>query len=108
MTNTNDRGSAAARRARKLWLLETYRADCDVFTHWGTQKLEKLKPVALGHGIPACRCYRCGRLLIFETLTVDRIIPGCKGGTYRRTNIRPSCSPCATKTGNELKASLKL
>lgn len=46
-----------------------------------------------------CRCYRCGHLLTLETMTVDRIVPGCQGGTYRRTNIRPACSGCNSTTG---------
>lgn len=88
MTNAYDstRGNTTDRSRRKLYLLETYRANVDL------------------EGVPACRCYRCGCLLTYETLTVDRIVPGCKGGTYRRSNIRPSCSACATETGNELKA----
>jgi hypothetical protein len=47
----------------------------------------------------ACRCYRCGALLTVETVTVDRIKPGCQGGTYRRDNIRPACGPCNSETG---------
>jgi hypothetical protein len=35
-------------------------------------------------------------------VTVDRIIPGCKGGTYRRDNIRPACAPCNTELGSQL------
>jgi 5-methylcytosine-specific restriction endonuclease McrA len=51
---------------------------------------------------PAARCYRCPKLLNFDTITVDRIIPGCKGGTYRRNNIRPACGPCNSSTGAKL------
>ena len=32
-------------------------------------------------------------------LTVDRIVPGCQGGRYVRTNIRPACGPCNSETG---------
>lgn len=53
---------------------------------------------------PSCRCYRCGCLLIVDTVTVDRIIPGCKGGTYRRNNIRPACGPCNSETGGRTRA----
>jgi len=74
-SNRNVRGSAANRRARRVWLLVTF-----------------------GDGVKA-PCYRCGRLLDIITLTVDRIIPGCQGGTYRRANCRPACSPCNTETG---------
>jgi hypothetical protein len=70
------RGDSRARRNRRAWLLETFRADVDL------------------DGEPACRCFRCGILLTIETLTVDRIEPGRDGGTYRRENIRPACQPC--------------
>jgi hypothetical protein len=61
-----------------------------------------------------CRCYRCGVLLYNPDappllvpgralpLTIDRIIPGCHGGTYRRNNIRPACGPCNSETGGGL------
>jgi hypothetical protein len=44
----------------------------------------------------------------FETvkalrLTIDRIIPGCAGGTYARNNIRPACGPCNSETGGALR-----
>lgn len=53
--------------------------------------------------VPACRCYRCGVLLTVDTVTVDRIIPGCEGGTYRRNNIRPACGTCNSSTGGALR-----
>lgn len=90
-SNSNDRGSVEDRRRRREWLVETYRADVDVTSEDGffTQ--------------PACRCYRCGELLTINTVTVDRIIPGCEGGTYRRNNIRPACEGCNSKTGGSLR-----
>jgi hypothetical protein len=84
-TNRNDRGSAASRRARREWLIATYAADVP------------------GH----CRCYRCGKLLDLLIVTVDRIIPGCLGGTYRRNNIRPACMTCNSVTGTQLREELK-
>lgn len=54
---------------------------------------------AVGAGVPACRCYRCGSLLTVVTVTVDRVVPGCRGGTYRRDNIRPACARCNSETG---------
>lgn len=81
-SNSNQRGNTRDRAARRKWLLETFRADVDF------------------HGEPACRCYRCGVLLVESTITVDRIVPGCQGGTYRRNNIRPACSVCNTATGS--------
>lgn len=97
-TNGNVRGSSYARRRRRAWLIEHYASDVPGF----------------------CRCYRCGRLLYNPDepplsrsgflapngrwehslpLTVDRIVPGCKGGTYRRNNIRPACGQCNSETG---------
>jgi len=123
MTNAYDssRGNPTDRQRRKLYLLDTYAADVDVVTvACNGVLLEGAGPIQLrlvetfpqryqivGDPQPACRCYRCGKLLTYETLTVDRIVPGCRGGTYRRSNIRPSCSDCATVTGNELKAAMK-
>lgn len=93
-TNGNQRGGSDARRRRREWLVATYRADCDV-----TLVIGLVFPVGLGQGSPACRCYRCGILLTVDTVTVDRIIPGALGGTYRRTNIRPACGRCNSSTG---------
>ena len=91
-TNGNDRGNNADRRRRREWLVEAYRADTDEVI-WVTE----------GDGgyetVPACRCYRCGILLTVDTVTVDRIVPGCLGGTYAHNNIRPACSNCNTETG---------
>lgn len=42
-------------------------------------------------------------LRTFRRLTVDRIIPGCNGGTYRRNNIRPACARCNSETGGALR-----
>lgn len=82
-TNRNDRGSAAERRARKQWLVNTY-----------------------GDGrVVACSFPGCSRLLTVETVTVDRFpIPGCRGGTYRRGNIRPACGPCNSTHGGALRS----
>jgi len=96
-TNGNARGGSDDRRRRREWLVTTYRADVDVVA------LDFPLPYPLhtdlGQGIPACRCYRCGVLLTSETVTVDRIKPGCQGGTYARTNIRPACGTCNSSTG---------
>lgn len=37
-----------------------------------------------------------------QPLTIDRITPGCQGGTYRRSNIRPACGGCNSETGGAL------
>lgn len=69
------RGNQQQRRARKLWLLATF-----------------------GDGISA-PCVFCGVALLYSALTVDRIVPGCQGGTYRAENIRPACGPCNSREG---------
>lgn len=91
-TNRNQRGNTRDRQARRAWLVTTFRADADLMTSVSGA-------LPLGTGYLACRCYRCGKLLTASTVTVDRIVPGCQGGTYRRTNIRPACSTCNSETG---------
>lgn len=97
-TNKNARGGSDERRRRREWLVATYRADVDLLTldlYHGPELIE----VNVGDGVAACRCYRCGLLLTAETVTVDRIVPGAHGGTYRRNNIRPACGRCNSQTG---------
>lgn len=126
-TNRNDRGSAADRRRRREWLIETYRADVDrvivrvggadpIESWWAkpSEYTDYLATLATESGLeieatvePACRCYRCGKLLTLATVTVDRIIPGAKGGTYRRNNIRPACAYCNSETGAQLMHSIR-
>jgi hypothetical protein len=123
-TNGNRRGSSEARRRRREWLVATYRADVDGvrvlrvhttkietwFAHPGRhddlvdQLLDNPFFDVLDKLVPACRCYRCGRLLTAADVTVDRIIPGCRGGTYRRTNIRPACGVCNSETGGSTRS----
>lgn len=98
----NERGSAEDRRRRKKWLVETYPAD-----RWlrrdGLGQMDTVLPGSTC-GVPSTRCFRCGLLLTVETVTPDRIKPGCEGGTYRRENLRPACGPCNTVTGAQLGA----
>lgn len=77
-SNSNERGSSYERRARKHYLLLTFESE---------------------EGEGTVYCYRCPTLLDWFTLTVDRIVPGCLGGKYVRTNIRPACARCNTETG---------
>lgn len=77
-TNANARGNTRDRFARRMYLVRVFASDCSPWR---------------------CRCYRCGKLLNLRTVTVDRIIPGCRGGTYRRNNIRPACAKCNSETG---------
>jgi 5-methylcytosine-specific restriction endonuclease McrA len=111
-TNGNVRGSAQTRIRRRIWLVETYRANVDLVrtpigTIYGVASVgtsaEEWAPGCTQ--VPACHCYRCGVLLSVDTVTVDRIIPGIKGGTYRRNNIRPACLGCNSSTGGRLGAS---
>lgn len=122
-SSKNVNGNAEDRRRRKMYLLETYAADCPLLIvtwsdgvvsepeHYALspEKLLEYPSVADVKAVPTTRCYRCGTLLHFETLTVDRIVPGCKktpkypnGGTYVRENIRPCCSDCNSKTGGAM------
>lgn len=123
-SNTNDRGSAEARRARKHWLLDVFGADVDVVeadeiyeldlafgedgrwvvtdNYYANLDVETgwfVLPKGLGR--PACRCFRCGKLVTYETMEVDRIKPGADGGTYARNNIRPVCPGCNKKIEGE-------
>lgn len=47
-----------------------------------------------------CRCTYCRRWLNFHTLTIDRVIPGIDGGTYRFSNIQPACRDCNIRRGD--------
>jgi hypothetical protein len=101
-TSSKDvQGSAEDRRRRRAWLVETYRADVDADPSY---VVPGRVGVPLGTGAPACRCYRCGRLLTVNQVSPDRIKPGCMGGTYKRENIRPSCDLCQMQTGGALGA----
>ena len=102
-SNGNARGNSEDRRRRREWLVETYRANVDLLyrTSW-LDYSTVVHEVPLGQGQAACRCYRCGVLLTVSTVTVDRIVPGCQGGTYRRSNIRPACGDCNSETGGPL------
>lgn len=104
-TNGNARGNAEDRRRRRAFLVETYRADVDVL-HGAELEVIAAVPISDGRGAlegdgwrKACRCYRCGELLTVDTVTVDRIVPGCRGGRYVRNNIRPACATCNSETG---------
>lgn len=77
-SNTNVRGSAKDRRARKEWMLLTFDEDL---------------------GPAYVRCYECRTVLDWDTMQVDRIIPGVKGGRYTRDNIRPACGQCNIVSG---------
>lgn len=131
-TNRNARGGSEERRRRREFLVRTFRADrsllrvtrhydgvepevfyaegeatdieayqCEDLTAggWPAEARHLRTEVEV---VPACRCYRCGTLLTVDTVSADRIVPGCQGGTYRRSNIRPACGPCQMSTGGSL------
>ena len=81
-SNRNVRGNSRDRLARRRYLVRVYESD-------------------VGSG--TCRCYRCGRVLTVETVTVDRITPGARGGRYVRNNIRPACAGCNSETGGKVR-----
>jgi 5-methylcytosine-specific restriction endonuclease McrA len=72
----DSRGSAAARRSRKGYLL----------TLWGDGE--------------TCPCAYCGHVLTFATIEADRVIPGNLGGSYRRENVIPACRVCNARRGD--------
>lgn len=82
-TNRHVTGNSYDRRRRKQWLLDTFgdgiSAPCSLACH------------------PACLA-----IVTFATIWVDRIIPGCEGGTYRRDNIQPACGPCNMSDGGKI------
>lgn len=114
--NGGDRGNTADRRRRREWLVAAFRADVDIIRiYWPSANewtespwSDDLRSIAdRSERLAACRCYRCGELLSVHTVSPDRIIPGCQGGTYRRNNIRPACLRCQSVTGNEIKARMR-
>ena len=107
-SNSNARGNSKDRERRRKWLVETYRANQNALVVAielsDGQVFSGIEGCWYDRGDPACRCYRCGVLLTVDTVTVDRIIPGIEGGTYRRDNIRPACDKCNSSTGGKLGA----
>lgn len=83
LAHSASRGSAADRRRRKQWLLDTF-----------------------GDGV-VCVCWSCCVPLDFDSVTVDRITPGWQGGRYTRDNIRPQCEVCAHEQGAQYSAESK-
>lgn len=81
-SNANQRGNSEDRARRKLYLLTVCESD---------------------QGLGTARCYRCGKILTSETITVDRIIPGARGGKYVRSNIRPACAKCNSEAGGAVR-----
>src|SRR3989304_7119212 len=85
--NGNVRGGSAERRRRRAWLVETYRANVDIYR--GLPALGEIE-CPIGDGVPACRCSRCGTLLTEGTVTIDRIVPRGPGGAAPRDHKPPA------------------
>lgn len=77
-TNRNDRGNTTDRLRRRIWLVKTF-----------------------GDG-ETVKCHFCPAILTVDTVSADRIVPGCEGGRYTRDNLRPACEPCQSSTGGHL------
>ncbi len=92
-SNSTKRGGSEARRARRAFLVDTF--------GW-----------RLPDGTGLVLCFRCEVPLLEncdpeapgQSVTVDRIIPGAHGGTYKRDNIRPACGGCNSETGATVRA----
>jgi hypothetical protein len=69
------RGKSKDRARRKTWMLAMFGS--------------------LDTGI--CPCVHCEKEFPLNRIEQDRIIPG---GSYRRTNIQPSCKPCNLMRSN--------
>lgn len=82
-TNRNARGSSAARRTRRQFLVDHFGDGVEVMCHLELSD-------------------RCEMVLTVNTVTVDRIIPGIHGGKYTRDNIQPACQPCNSTQGGRL------
>lgn len=94
-TNANGdggRGNPTDRKRRKLWMLSPGA---------GFGGNGETVPCAASLGS------RCEGVVTYETMNVDRIVPGCLGGRYVRTNIRPTCFTCNNDLSHEQKAELK-
>ncbi len=83
-SNSNQRGSSYERAKRRQFLMDKY-----------------------GDG-EKCLCTHCGVVLTVFSVTCDRIIPGILGGTYSRSNVRPSCLPCNSSHGGKMASLLKV
>jgi len=96
-TNKNVTGNSKDRAARRRRLV-------DRFGWWVT--------LPDGTVVGIVCCYRCAVPLLQDadddapgqSVTVDRIVPGCQGGTYEDGNTRPCCGPCDEETGGYLGA----
>ncbi len=47
-------------------------------------------------------CRNCGNKFDNEYLELGHIIPACRGGLYKKENLRPLCIQCNIKEGGEI------
>lgn len=101
-SNGNERGSSRDRAARKKRLIARYPARRTITFIERVLTMDlSWQLVERSQSVPIegkTRCYACGTLLDETTVTVDRIIPGAKGGRYVDENVRPSCATCNSAT----------
>ncbi len=102
-TNKNARGNSHDRRARKAWIMREWRARELRSFVTPTMMEDGTRGIAysmLSVPLPGkVRCYACGTILDVESVTIDRVNPGAKGGKYTRCNTRPACATCNSAAG---------
>ena len=117
-TNGNARGSAEDRRRRRAYLMVTYASDVEGFVRCyrcGDLLFNEDDPlIRVTFTEPVTWVVRQvlnadGEIVDLdyrqaEPITVDRITPGCQGGSYKRTNIRPACGGCNSSTGGRTRS----
>lgn len=72
------RGNSTDRRNRKHWMLS--------------------QAAGFGGNGLQVPCVHCDETLTYETVEADRVEPG---GSYRRSNVQPSCRPCNIERSND-------
>jgi 5-methylcytosine-specific restriction endonuclease McrA len=53
-------------------------------------------------------CYRCFKVLTREEVTIDHVIPRCKGGNNSETNLKVCCWDCNQEKGGDLPSDYRL
>lgn len=47
-------------------------------------------------------CYLCGKLLTYQTATIDHVIPLSRGGFHCPNNAKIACKPCNNEKYNKI------
>lgn len=124
--NSNERGSAANRRARRQWLVSpaagfggdgvqvpcqapTPEAVCRCGRAWPC-RYRQVKVRGTGQWRPSKwhSVKVCGELVTAATMVVGRIVPGHQGGKYRRDNVRPECPGCSCREGQQVSTAIRM